>query len=325
MKISVIIPVYKVEPYIERCARSLFEQTLSDVEYIFVDDATPDNSIRILNEVVRQYPERKNSVIILRQTTNKGLPAARNRGMQAATGDYIFHCDSDDYVASSALEELLAAALRNDADYVWCDWYLTFTSRKRYMQQPSYRTADEALRSILAGNMKYNVWNKLVKRSLYTDNGILFPEGYGMGEDMVMIRLLAYAGQVAHVPSALYYYVKREGEAFTNSWNDVHIAAIRYNTQSTVDFLKQHFASSLDVELAWFKLNVKLPFLISDNKYLYNLWTEFYPEANEYVWSNKQISWHIRLLQVLAVKHCFCLVRMYYTVVYKFVYGVILK
>lgn len=322
---SVIIPVYKVESYIERCARSLFEQTLSDVEYIFVDDATPDNSIKVLKEIINQYPQYGNLIKIVCHVANKGLPAARNSGLQVATGDYIFHCDSDDYLDMSALEKLYEAAILNKADYVWSDWYLTFMQSKRYMQQPSYQTVDATIRGILAGEMKYNVWNKLVKRSLYVDNGISFPERYDMGEDMTMIRLLFYAKRVAYVPSGLYYYVKREGETFTNIWSESHVKAVRHNTRVTVDFFKQHFPSSFDKEIAWFKLNVKLPFIISDDKSLYKFWTECYPEADKYIWSNTHISWRIRLIQFLASKRWFCLVRFHYIIVYKFICGVIFK
>lgn len=325
MKVSVIVPIYKVEAYIGRCARSLFGQTLQDVEFIFVDDATPDGSIAILEETIKQYPQRRSQIKIIRHSENKGLPTARNSGLRVAAGEYIFHCDSDDYVDSSALEKLYEAAVASEADYVWCDWYLAFPQSKRYMQQPFYQTSEEALRGVLAGGMKYNVWNKLVKRSLYIDNGISFPDGYGMGEDMTMICLLACAKQVAYVPSALYYYVKREGEAFTNIWNDKHITSLRHNTQITIYFLKQRFSSSLDREMAWFKLNVKLPFLISDNKQLYKLWTESYPEANKHIWTNKQLSRRIRLLQLFASRQWFYLVHLHYMLIYKLIYGIIFK
>ena len=325
MKVSVIVPIYKVEAYIEHCARSLFEQTLQNVEFIFVDDATPDDSIAILEETIKQYPQRRSQVKIIHHSENKGLPTARNSGLQVATGEYIFHCDSDDYVDSSAFEKLYEAAVTNKADYVWCDWYLAFPQSKRYMQQLSCQTSEETLRGVLAGGMKYNVWNKLVKRSLYIDNDISFPDGYGMGEDMTMIRLLACAKHVTYVPSALYYYVKREGEAFTNTWTDKHIDSVRHNTQITIDFLKQRFSSSLDREIAWFKLNVKLPFVISNNKQLYKLWTESYPEANKHIWTNKQLSWRIRLLQLFASRRWFYLVRLHYALIYKLIYGIIFK
>ena len=147
-------------------------QTLDDVEFIFVDDATPDNSMTVLKEVLARNPEREGRVKILHHEQNQGLPAARNTGMHEATGEYIFHCDSDDYVEPDMLARLYEVALEKQADFVWCDWYLTLANSERYMKQPEYATAEEALRSMMAGGMKYNVWNKLVKRSVYTDNDI---------------------------------------------------------------------------------------------------------------------------------------------------------
>ena len=97
-KVSVIIPVYGVEKYIERCARSLFEQTLDDIEYLFIDDCTPDRSVEILKQVLDEYPHRKNQVIIHRMEKNSGQAAVRKWGMLNVAGEYVIHCDSDDWV-----------------------------------------------------------------------------------------------------------------------------------------------------------------------------------------------------------------------------------
>ena len=98
MKVSVIVPIYKVERFIVKCADSLFSQTMDDVEFIFVDDASPDSSMRLLEECIRRHPEREGQIRILTHPENKGLPAARNTGLAVATGEYVFHCDSDDFV-----------------------------------------------------------------------------------------------------------------------------------------------------------------------------------------------------------------------------------
>lgn len=188
-KISVIIPVYNVGKFIERCVQSLMEQTMDNVEYIFVDDASPDNSIQILQKVLVDYPGRHDDVRILTHVENKGLPAARNTGLAVATGEYIFHCDSDDFVEKDLLSTLYETACRENADIVWSDYYISYPNNERYLKQPSYDTPEAALKGMLNGRMKYNVWNKLVKRSLYTDNDITFPSGYAMGEDMTMMFL----------------------------------------------------------------------------------------------------------------------------------------
>lgn len=109
-KVSVIIPVYGVEKYIERCAISLFKQTLDDVEFIFVDDVTPDYSMEILNLMIDKFRlhfvEKKISVRIERMPTNSGQAAVRRHGVKLAKGDYIIHCDSDDWIDASMLQKM---------------------------------------------------------------------------------------------------------------------------------------------------------------------------------------------------------------------------
>ena len=145
-KVSVIVPIYKVEPFIGRCAQSLMEQTLTDVEFIFVDDASPDSSISVLRKVIAKYSERNKHVKVLTHAENKGLPAARNTGLAVAHGEYIFHCDSDDFIELGMLEQLYRKAIETDADIVWCDWWLSFAKNERYMKQldaefPQYQLA----------------------------------------------------------------------------------------------------------------------------------------------------------------------------------------
>ena len=113
--VSVIIPIYKVEKYVCRCAETLMQQTLEDVEYIFVDDATPDKSMEVLSTVLAKYPHREEQIHIIHHKKNQGLPAARNSGLRIATGEYVFHCDSDDYVVIGTCWKL---STKNGPKYV---------------------------------------------------------------------------------------------------------------------------------------------------------------------------------------------------------------
>lgn len=325
IKVSVIIPIYNVSPFIRKCAGSLFKQTMCEAEFIFVDDATPDNSITLLRECLNQHPECKERVHILSHDRNMGLPASRNTGLNVAQGEYIFHCDSDDFVEPEMLEVLYRTAKRTDSDIVWCDWYLSFKTNERYMKQPNYVTSTDALKGMLNGTMKFNVWNKLVRRTLYTDNRIIFPTGYGMGEDMTMIMLFFYAQKVTYVPLAFYHYVKLNGGAFSQTYSDHHLEELKYNTQRIIDFLEYRFGDILKKEIAFFKLNVKFPFLITDDKHKYQLWKSWYPEANPYIGQNHSLSLRSKWLQQLAKKNHFWVVRLYYLIVHRIVYGVIYR
>lgn len=323
--VSVIVPVYKVEAFIERCIRSLMEQTLQETEFIIVDDCSPDNSISVVQTVIHDYPERRKQVQLIRHKANKGLPAARNSGLTVASGEYVFHCDSDDFVEPEMLEQMYKTAKDADADIVWCDWMLSFGQNERYMKQPSYASPIEALKGMLSGVMKYNVWNKLVRRRLYDDNGILFPAGYGMGEDMTMLRLFACAQTAAYLPRAFYHYVKLNTGAFSNTYSERHLIELRRNTDETLSFLKNRCGDALAMDLEFFKLDVKFPFLITDDKKKYRLWETWYPEANTYIKLNKDVSFRRRLLQLLASKKHFWLVGLYYKLIHRFIYGILYR
>ena len=123
VKVSVLVPVYGVEKYIERCARSLFEQTMKDgIEFIFTDDCTRDRSIEILEKVVEEYPERKSQVKIIHHEKNQGLVSARVTGLKEAVGEYVIHCDSDDWVEREMYEIMYRQAKDTDSDIVVCDF-----------------------------------------------------------------------------------------------------------------------------------------------------------------------------------------------------------
>ena len=127
--VSVIIPVYKTEEYIEKCADSLFKQTLDNIEYIFIDDNSPDRSIDLLTNVLECFPKRKGQVRIIRHTANTGVSYVRNEGLYIANGEYIIYCDSDDYVDIEMYEKLYSKAKENNADIVGCDFIIEFPDK----------------------------------------------------------------------------------------------------------------------------------------------------------------------------------------------------
>lgn len=326
IRISVIIPVFGVEKFIGKCVDSLSAQTFADAEYIFVDDATPDGSMKVLERTLSMKPDFAEKVKILHHKQNRGLPAARNTGLAEARGEYIIHCDSDDYMEPDMLEKMYSAAVGENADIVWSDWYLTFSRNERYMKEPAYTEASDALKAMLGGAMKYNVWNKLARKSLYEDNGISFPSGYAMGEDMVMMLLFACASKVCHVPDALYHYVKMNTVAISWTPSAEKYEALKHNVTHVTGFIRERYGAAMDRELAYLKLDAKFPFLImAPDRERYRLWTEWYPETGRYIMQNKSVSCRRRLLQWFASKGQFWLVRLHYYLVCRLVYGIIYR
>ncbi len=321
-RISVIVPVYKVEKFVGRCITSLMEQTLQDVEFIIVDDASPDGSMAVVRDVVSRYPDR--DIRILTHEGNRGLPAARNTGLAVATGEYIYHCDSDDWTEPDLLEKMYAAVSADGSDFVYCDFWLSFEKNERYMPNPDYQTSEEVLKKgFLGGVMKYNVWNKLISRRLY--DGIVFPEGHSMGEDMTVIQLVAGASKVSHVKEALYHYAKTNAEAYSNTFSQRHLDDIKFNVDRTEKFLLERFGAGISTDIGIFKLGIKLPFLISDSKEDHLRWQEWYPESNAYAMVNRELPFRTRVLQWMASKGQWWYVCVYYRLVYRFVYGVLFK
>lgn len=204
-KVSIIIPVYGVEKYIERCIRSLFEQTLREIEYIFIDDCTPDKSIEILKSVIEDYPHRKGQVVIHRMEKNSGQAAVRRWGALNATGEYVIHCDSDDWVDTKMYEDMYNRAVEDGADVVVCDYNVTDgttnfnTTHACHADNPK-----QLVENCLFQRDPWSLCNKLVKRQAYYK--VVFPDG-AMGEDMVMtIQLLWNCETLSYIKWAYYQY-----------------------------------------------------------------------------------------------------------------------
>ena len=134
-KVSVIITIYNREKYIEDCARTLFEQTLNDVELLFVDDASTDDSVMVLRKLLENYPKRKELTRIICLEKNGGRAVARQTGIDHLTGDYVIHVDSDDWVDFDMLEKLYEKAKKNHADIVGCNVTHEYRNYKRIFCQ----------------------------------------------------------------------------------------------------------------------------------------------------------------------------------------------
>ena len=205
-KVSVIVPVYKAEAFIESCARSLFGQTLEDMEYIFVDDCSPDCSIEILKAVLRDYPNRENQVRIISLEKNSGVAKAREVGLSAITGDYFIYCDSDDYVDLDAYEKMFITATQEQSDVVVCDVEWVFPEETSVQAGVISRNKGDIIIDMLEYKIPVALWNKLFSKRV--SQNILYSK-FGFGEDMVMaIQMINSANDVSYIPNAYYHYIQ---------------------------------------------------------------------------------------------------------------------
>ncbi|MCI6324524.1 MAG: glycosyltransferase family 2 protein [Bacteroidales bacterium] len=237
-KVSILVPVYGVERYIERCTESLMEQTYEDIEYIFVDDATPDRSIEILEDVVARYPKRRSQVRILQHKNNKGISAARNTAVAAAVGMYMLHVDSDDYIAKEAIEKLVYAAQTSKADIVIFD---TIELRKdgEVLLKAEYENRETYIKGLLQHTNRCAHWNKFYRTDFYKHTGIQSVENVRLGEDYAVTpRLVHQAKKISVLHEGLYYYETRNQSSYVHNLNRAAIESQHLADRVLVDYFR---------------------------------------------------------------------------------------
>lgn len=214
--VSIIVPIYGTEPYIAECARSVLGQSWPYTEFIFVDDGSPDRAVEVLQGVIdKEFPEKKPQIKLIRKP-NGGLPQARKSGLDVATGDYIMHVDSDDWVDTDAAEKLAIKAEQTGADVVY--FYLQkhkSGGRSHITRDPLFASPRDYAADILHfGRAHGYLCNKFIKRELYRAD--LFYPTVTMHEDMVLSsQLLYYASSAVLLPEPLYHYRRTNPNAQT--------------------------------------------------------------------------------------------------------------
>ncbi len=219
--VSICVPIYGVEKYIERCSVSLFEQTYGNIEFIFVDDCCKDNSINILKSVIERYPNRKELCKIIRHENNKGLGTARNTAISYACGEFIVHVDSDDYVDRCFIEMLVEEQKMTDSDIVSCSFRKLMKTSMSDFDFNKISSPKDLNLAVIKHDVPNNIWGRLIRRSLYVDNNIRVTDGVNMSEDLnVLPRLLYYSKLISSVPNVLYFYDCTNSSSYTASFSE---------------------------------------------------------------------------------------------------------
>lgn len=199
-KVSLIIPVYNVENYIEKCLNSVVNQTLKDMEVIIVNDGSKDLSKQKIQKYLEKYPWIK-----YLEKENGGLSDARNYGMPYATGKYIAFLDSDDYVEETMYEEMYNIAEKENADMVDCDFVWEYPNRKRKDIGEIYKTKKEMIEKC-----RVVAWNKIIKREILEKTKIKFPVGLRYEDMEFFYKLVPYINKVSFIKKCFVHYVQRE-------------------------------------------------------------------------------------------------------------------
>ena len=204
--VSVIVPMYGVENYIARCAESLFAQTYQNIEFLFVDDGGKDRTVEILRGILEKQDPALQARVRIISKENGGLPRARKTGLDAATGEYVLHVDSDDWLEPVTVEKLVAKAVETDADIVVYDFFKEYSNYRKLDSEKDSSCADPDLfrRRLYTYDAYGYVWSKFCRRSLY--DGVFVPK-YAMHEDIVFSsQILFKARKIVHLKEGLYHY-----------------------------------------------------------------------------------------------------------------------
>ena len=226
MKVSVLVPVYGVEKYVGQCSQTLFAQTYGDIEYVFVDDCTPDNSVAVIRQVIAEYPHREQQVRIVRHDHNRGLGAARKTAFETATGDFVLNVDSDDYLALDAVEKLVACQRQTGADIVSGNYSSHFEDGTIVLRPEPHLDRNTALKLMLIQHtLLPHIWARLIRKTVYTEHGIESVEGINMAEDMALTpRLIHAANEMAYIDDSVYFYRDdSSASTFANHLSTKHV------------------------------------------------------------------------------------------------------
>ena len=267
IRVSILTPIYGVEKYIEQCARSLFKQTYANIEYIFVNDCTPDHSIEILKSIIAEYPKRAPQAHVIHHPHNKGVGAARQTALMAANGDYIMFVDSDDFLPIDAVEKLIRKGAKeiktseeektedttSSSVYLIDGGYAEWNNGKASLpQKPCRITGEKYLKLLICQNIINNrLWGRLYKRSLIMEHEIFFQEGINYAEDLFWnTQFLDYANQEGKGPDkatttkvcldeVIYYYRTDNLDSYTHDISEKNLLSYFKSSQLLTNFLAE--------------------------------------------------------------------------------------
>lgn len=298
-KVSVIVPIYHSEPYLERCCRSIFSQTLDNIECLFVIDGYSSSAETIIAEVLNDYPLRKDQIRILRHEYNLGTSFSRQEGHEQAKGEFLYHCDSDDWLEPEALTTVYYKAKSEHADLVFFDYVRHYDNTNK---EVVYRSAhvEQGIISTMDGTL----CNKLISKQLLTTHNLRFPVGINWGEDLCMSVLLQIlAPKIFYLPKVLYHYCLHK-ESFTTSIDEQkyqQLASCPQYLEQELD--KRQLLDRYSLLLLQMKFEVKEYYLIHPSLRSVQKWLSIYPECHSFIWQYSSVPFYLKTVSWLAANH----------------------
>lgn len=301
-KLSVIIPVYKAERFIERCCVSLFEQTLDNIEYIFVDDCSLDNSMNIVRMVAARYPEREPMVKILSHTPNRGVSFSRQQGLDVAIGEFVIHCDSDDWVDLDMYKTMYDTAIREGADVVCCGYMIEYSDGRKQKCYVEEKTLCRKVRFNISPTTGSLV-NKIVRLQNLRDVNVHFPQDTNWGEDFcVSIAGLLLSRKTICLPNCYYHYWQNV-ESITHTISRERCLELLRVAGHVDEFLQQiGKRDEYEYELNYLKFQCKSRFLLDKSVRDIKFWLQTFPDCHKNIMSYPS-ALYFRVVSWMVVHH----------------------
>jgi len=307
VKISILIPIYNAEKYIGKCLDSVFGQTYSSIEYVFVDNCSTDNSLFILERKISQYGIHEDDYKVIRHERNEGIAVSRNDCISNATGQYVLFVDSDDWIESDMVEQLVSATSNGIIDIVGCDFYQERPNgTKLYVREPFSDNCYDNMIKALSYEVSSVLWKLLIKRTLFSN--IHFTPHLDIVEDyIVTIKLYQHASTFVAVHKGLYHYVIYQDSTSNKRLNSIksHIKGVSI----IEEYLKKEGIYNTEIEqrLLMRKFNIKSNFL-TKSLLDFDAYIHTFPEAN-YIWREMNYSGRERMKFWIAEHGYFSLLR----------------
>lgn len=256
--VSIIVPIYNVEVYLDECLQSLLNQTLEAIEIICINDGSTDNSAHI----AEQYARKDNRIHLIHKK-NQGLSAARNTGLEYVTTEYILFCDSDDYFAPTMCEKMFTAITKHNVDIVVCGTSVLYETKDDLFSQENdarYFTIENECKAEINPELIHTisapVWNKIFKKSILDSYSIRYIEGKNYEDNFFTPAYLSVANNIYYLPDDLYYY-RRRNNSITHRDQEApssNLLDILYQVQALFPFFKNNAISTEYISTTFWKI-----------------------------------------------------------------------
>ncbi len=298
-KVSVIVPVYHSEAYLERCCRSLLSQTLDDIEFLFIIDGPSKLAEQIISKVLSAYPLRQRQVTLIKHTENRGISYSRQEGHDRASGDYLFHCDSDDWIELDALKTVYELADKEQTDLVFFDYVRHYEGSKKEIL---YRYAHVEQGKI--STMDASLHNIFIRRQFVSDHGLRFPLKINWGEDLCMSFMLqVLTKKIKYLPQSLYHYYMHANSYITDTNESKYMQLVSCPCYIEKELVSRQLLESNLPMLMQMKFEVKEYYLLHPKLRNVTRWLSIYPECHSSIWQYPSVPLYLKIISWMAVSH----------------------